>query len=138
MCKPMTKEQLAAHDGISPEDKELIEQTIDWVLGEDDDLQSRCLRAYLVALWEESEPDDQLRQEIGGDAASWLDGWSYGATYGDPVVGVCRVCGCTDDNACLDAVTNEPCFWVEDDLCSACWRKINAGPISLESDEDSD
>ena len=33
----------------------------------------------------------------------------------------CRVCGCTDDD-CTDCYvrTGEPCFWVEDDLCSAC------------------
>lgn len=28
---------------------------------------------------------------------------------------VCRECGCTDDCACP-----EGCFWVEEDLCSAC------------------
>lgn len=27
----------------------------------------------------------------------------------------CRVCGCTDDAACLNA-----CSWVERDLCSTC------------------
>lgn len=27
----------------------------------------------------------------------------------------CRVCGCTDDHACPGG-----CYWVEDDLCSAC------------------
>lgn len=27
----------------------------------------------------------------------------------------CRVCGCTDDNACPGG-----CYWVEDDLCSEC------------------
>lgn len=27
----------------------------------------------------------------------------------------CRVCGCTDDNACPGG-----CYWVEDDLCSRC------------------
>jgi nucleoside 2-deoxyribosyltransferase len=27
----------------------------------------------------------------------------------------CRVCGCTDDNACFGG-----CYWVADDLCSAC------------------
>ena len=32
----------------------------------------------------------------------------------------CRVCGCTDDKACLDEKTGEPCHWVEDDLCSNC------------------
>ena len=38
----------------------------------------------------------------------------------------CRVCGCTDDNACRALVERPvfsywmPCHWVEDDLCSAC------------------
>lgn len=34
-----------------------------------------------------------------------------------PKSGVCRVCGCTDDNACQPA-----CSWVDKDhtLCSAC------------------
>lgn len=27
----------------------------------------------------------------------------------------CRVCGCTDDNACPGG-----CYWVEEDLCSQC------------------
>ena len=30
----------------------------------------------------------------------------------------CRVCGCTDDAACWTA--DGPCYWAEDDLCSAC------------------
>jgi hypothetical protein len=33
----------------------------------------------------------------------------------------CRICGCTDDHAC---VTKEgSCYWVEQDLCSACASK---------------
>jgi hypothetical protein len=33
----------------------------------------------------------------------------------------CRVCGCTDDDChqCIEK-TGEPCWWVEEDLCSAC------------------
>jgi hypothetical protein len=31
----------------------------------------------------------------------------------------CRVCGCTDDNACLDPEFG-PCWWVAADLCSHC------------------
>ncbi len=33
----------------------------------------------------------------------------------------CRVCGCTDDDCsgCVER-TGEPCYWIEDDLCSAC------------------
>jgi len=30
----------------------------------------------------------------------------------------CRVCGCTDDQACEGG-----CHWVEDDLCSSCAPK---------------
>lgn len=33
--------------------------------------------------------------------------------------GICRVCGCTDHRACLDAKSLS-CHWVEPDLCSAC------------------
>ncbi len=33
---------------------------------------------------------------------------------------VCRVCGCTRDNACPGG-----CYWVEEDLCSACATNIN-------------
>ena len=34
---------------------------------------------------------------------------------------VCRRCGCTDLDCreCIER-TGEPCFWVEEDLCSAC------------------
>lgn len=33
----------------------------------------------------------------------------------------CRICGCTDDDCrqCIEK-TGLPCFWIEDDLCSAC------------------
>ena len=38
-----------------------------------------------------------------------------------PKVQKCRVCGCTDDNACvINAETGETCTWTEDDLCSRC------------------
>lgn len=30
----------------------------------------------------------------------------------------CRVCGCTEEKACT--TPQGPCYWVEDDLCSAC------------------
>ena len=31
----------------------------------------------------------------------------------------CRECGCIDSDCCVD-LTGEPCWWVQDDLCSAC------------------
>lgn len=33
---------------------------------------------------------------------------------------VCRVCGCTQDNACAGG-----CCWVEEDLCSRCAAKMD-------------
>lgn len=35
----------------------------------------------------------------------------------------CRICGCTENNACI--TDRGPCWWVEDDLCSACEEKKN-------------
>jgi hypothetical protein len=33
----------------------------------------------------------------------------------------CRTCGCTDNDCCqCIAKTGRPCYWVEEDLCSAC------------------
>lgn len=34
----------------------------------------------------------------------------------------CRVCGCTELNACVSE-RHGPCWWVEDDLCSHCDMK---------------
>jgi hypothetical protein len=34
---------------------------------------------------------------------------------------MCRICGCTDAEACSTA--EGPCSWVEPDLCSACAEK---------------
>jgi hypothetical protein len=43
-------------------------------------------------------------------------------------VGVCRVCGCTDDDCrqCIEK-TGVPCHWVEPDLCSACADEVKRG-----------
>jgi hypothetical protein len=50
--------------------------------------------------------------------------------------GVCRVCGCTDDDCsgCVER-TGEPCYWVESDLCSACADEAeSAGERGWEAD----
>lgn len=40
--------------------------------------------------------------------------------------GICKVCGCTDNNACVSV--NGPCYWLnkEHDLCSECsdWQEL--------------
>lgn len=47
------------------------------------------------------------------------DLWGIGLEIGDgvPVMGICRVCGCTELNACEGG-----CSWTDDDqsVCSAC------------------
>lgn len=45
--------------------------------------------------------------------------------------GVCRVCGCTNDDCrqCI-AKTGEPCYWVEADLCSACAAEMKADEVA--------
>lgn len=37
----------------------------------------------------------------------------------------CRVCGCTNSDCrrCVEK-TGRPCWWVEDDLCSACEEEV--------------
>lgn len=35
----------------------------------------------------------------------------------------CRICGCTDDEACVD-LDGQPCTWVDDGLCSACFATL--------------
>lgn len=42
---------------------------------------------------------------------------------------VCRVCGCTALDACIDALGN-PCSWVEPDLCSACVAEVPTDPMA--------
>ncbi|ETT61302.1 hypothetical protein BSK66_27640 [Paenibacillus odorifer] len=45
--------------------------------------------------------------------------------------GICKVCGCTDNNACVSV--NGPCYWLnkEHDLCSECsdWQGVDISKI---------
>lgn len=47
--------------------------------------------------------------------------------FGDDSM-VCRMCGCIDSD-CSECVerTGLPCYWVKDDLCSACASAIDRG-----------
>jgi len=33
---------------------------------------------------------------------------------------ICEMCGCTDEMACIDIETGEPCHWTRPGLCSCC------------------
>ncbi len=50
----------------------------------------------------------------------------------------CRVCGCTDLNCsqCIEK-TGKPCYWVEEDLCSAC-KEISCPICGLDGFENQD
>ncbi len=49
-----------------------------------------------------------------------------------PAGSVCRVCGCTDNQACQDG-----CYWVEKDLCSKCYEELTASvDVDCECSED--
>lgn len=47
----------------------------------------------------------------------------------------CRVCGCTDFNACIET-DGFPCCWVEDDLCSSCAYFAQGDSVVLLEAED--
>jgi ParB/RepB/Spo0J family partition protein len=53
---------------------------------------------------------------------------------GPALPGVCRVCGCTDEDCaqCVEA-TGRPCTWVEPDLCSRC---AEAKPDQAEKEDE--
>ncbi len=36
----------------------------------------------------------------------------------------CRVCGCSEDDACWDEEANRPCHWAEPGLCSVCAKTV--------------
>lgn len=46
--------------------------------------------------------------------------------------GVCKVCGCTDDNACM--TDDGPCHWItmDQNWCSACALEVPADPSKNE------
>lgn len=64
----------------------------------------------LDEVWHELEPGSTPERVRLGDRATGGRAW-----YVRAGAGVCRVCGCTDDDAC-----DPPCEWVEPDLCSTC------------------
>lgn len=43
--------------------------------------------------------------------------------------GVCKLCGCTDDNPCVSE--EGPCSWVTSDLCSACCVVLEGGRLLI-------
>jgi len=76
-------------------------------------------RYYWPEGWYEWNERDETHWRVSQEVTHWM-----------PLPGmpesehqVCRVCGCTDTNACVTG-SGEPCHWVEKDLCSACAGKL--------------
>ena len=78
------------------------------------------------------------RTVAGSDVQTWAH--EHAETYDHPVqleiayivthvekeaMSICRLCGCTDDNACIEPALygGGTCCWIEPDLCSACARE---------------
>lgn len=55
-----------------------------------------------------------------GELPALLDALHAIAMQLPPAPRACRVCGCTDDAACIEAISGDACCWVADDLCSVC------------------
>jgi hypothetical protein len=69
-----------------------------------------------------------MRANRGDDLASILAGALDVFGEDPPAADVrrCRMCGCTDDDAC-----HPPCSWIAADLCSACGQVILTGLRNL-------
>jgi len=84
--KLLTAEALKALDGISAEDKELIEvEVIDEGGGRDEgqDIPLRqAIRGFLTQQFLDFEPDEELRSSLDGDAAAFVDGWAWCNEHG--------------------------------------------------------
>lgn len=64
------------------------------------------------------EPSREIAQWDGmAEQIAWLAGWHRADRLIRAGYQVCRVCGCDDAMGCDGP---EPCWWVEEDLCSAC------------------
>ena len=67
---------------------------------------------------------------MGDEVASLTDRLRFAERVAPPTatqlsiarVRSCRTCGCTDDRSCRTA--SGPCYWVEEDLCSACAMRM--------------
>ena len=84
--KLLTAEDLAGLDGIIPHDKGLIEWAVMEYGGassESKDTQLRkSIRGFLAQQFLDLVPDDHLRNEAGGDAAAFVDGWEWCLEHG--------------------------------------------------------
>ncbi len=46
---------------------------------------------------------------------------------------ICKTCGCSEYDACIDEVTGQPCGWAKPGLCTACVPAVIV-PEEIKSD----
>jgi hypothetical protein len=80
-----------------------------------DDSAGQCPAVIYHTGWDECNGET----EACGDGPMW-GCWQRYIRERVANEGVCRVCGCTEDNACQP----DGSYWVEEDLCSACVRDL--------------
>ena len=47
----------------------------------------------------------------------------------------CKICGCTDLEACINQETGEKCYWVQEEVCSSCGPLATIDRIINEDEE---
>ena len=89
MRVPMTREELSILPGIEAADKARIEDVIENSIGSDDkevtaQVLNQALRGFLAETLLAVMVNDNIRAEMGSDAACFVDGWRYCMEFGDP------------------------------------------------------
>lgn len=84
--KLLTAEEFAGLGDIIPHDKGLIEAAVmehgGGSLESPDTVLRKAIRGFLAQQFLDLVPDDHLRNEAGGDAAAFVDGWEWCLEHG--------------------------------------------------------
>jgi hypothetical protein len=84
---------------------------------EEEEQERQCYEEMEQRQWEEEQHQQYCREQEQQQSASAEAQANSEAATGQ--VRTCRVCHCTDDNACMKGL-HGACYWVEADLCSEC------------------
>jgi len=80
--KLLTTDDLEAIEGISAEDKALINQELETQFGCDEGKECLATRGFLAQQFIDFGPDHKLREELDGIAAAFADGWNWCKEHG--------------------------------------------------------
>lgn len=123
--KKLTEEQLDQEVFISGEDIPISRFGGLWIAEEDMINPTGEGAEYISAYTDPEITDDPMtEEEVRAENEVCI---KKGSIFLITAIPSCRVCGCTEYCACP-----EGCYWVEDDLCSACASKLKAGKTAEE------